>query len=128
MVARRETEACRRPWAPKPGGPRRVARPRTAHARLEDLADPVAIEQQRQAGDVVLVRMGQDDGIDPAVPWRDAPVEVDEQPVRVGTAIDQQATAAGTLDEDRVSLADVHDRDPGDTRWARRQHPAGDGR
>ena len=98
VVARGETQADRRPGAAESGGPGGIAGARPAHARLEDLADTISIEQERQTGDVVLVRMGQDDRVDPPVPRRDPLVEVDEQAVRVGTAIDQQATAARTLD------------------------------
>jgi hypothetical protein len=60
----------RRPAFGKPVGPCRIAGSWTAHARLEQPADPVAIEQQRQAGDVILVRVGQDDDVEPPVPWR----------------------------------------------------------
>ena len=41
-----------------------VARPRTAHPRLEHARDAVPSEEQRQPGDVVFVRMGQDDHVD----------------------------------------------------------------
>jgi hypothetical protein len=43
---------------------------------------------------VILVRVGQDHRVDPAVPRRDPRVEDDEQSVRVGAAIDQQPAAA----------------------------------
>jgi hypothetical protein len=91
-----------------------VARPRAAHTRFEHPPDAVAREQQREPSNVVLVGMGQDDHVDPAIPRRDAPVELDEQPIRVRSAVDQQSTAARALDEDRIALADVEDRDPGD--------------
>ena len=74
---------------------------------------------------MVLVRVGQDHGVDPPVPRRDPLVEHDEQPVRVGSAVDEQPTAAGALDEDRVALADVEDRDPGDPGRSRGQDAAG---
>ena len=54
---------------------------------------------------MVLVRVGQDDDVDPAVPRREAPIERDEQPVRVRSAVDEQPAAARALDEDRVALA-----------------------
>ena len=81
---------------------------------LDDPPHPVALEQQRQTGDVVLVRVRQDDRVDPPVPRRDPPVERDEQPVGIGAAVDEQPPAARALDEDRVALPDIEDRDPGD--------------
>ena len=76
---------------------------------LEDPADAIALEEQGEPGDVVLVRMGQDDRVDPPVPRRDPLVERDEQPVRIRPAVDQQSAAARALDEDRVALADIED-------------------
>jgi hypothetical protein len=106
--------------------PRRVSRPGTEHARLEHPSDPVAVEEQRQTGDMILVRMGQDDGVDASVPRRDAPVELDEQPVRVRPAIDQETPAAAPLDEDGVSLPDIEHRDPGDAGWSGQRDPSRD--
>ena len=68
---RRGRAAPARPAAPSVAQPRRVAGTRAAHPRLEDAADAVALEQQGEPGDVVLVRVAQDDGVDPAVPRRD---------------------------------------------------------
>ena len=96
----------------QPIEPGRVARSRPAHPGLEHPADAVAVEQEGQAGDVVLVRVRQDDRVDPPVPRRDPPIELDEQPVGIRPAIDQQAAAARALDEDGVALPDVEDRDP----------------
>ncbi len=73
----------------EPGG---VPWARAAHPGLEDPIDAIARQQQRQAGDMVLVRVGQDDDVDPAVPRGKAPVQLDEQAVRVGAAVDEQAT------------------------------------
>ena len=92
----------------QPGG---VAGARAAHPRFEDAADVVALEEQRESGDVILVRVGQDQGVDPPIPRRDAAVERDQQPVGVRTTVDQQSAAARALDEDRVALSDVEDRD-----------------
>ena len=74
---------------------------------LEDAADAVSLEEQGKTRDVILVRMGQDEDVDPPVPRRDALVELDEQPVGIRAAVDQHPAAAGTLDEDRIALADV---------------------
>ena len=48
----------------------RVRRPRTGHARFEEAADRVALQQQREASRVILVRVGEDHEIDPPVPRR----------------------------------------------------------
>ena len=64
------------------------------HPGLEHASDPISIQQPGEAGDVILVRVRQDERVDPAIPRRDPPVQVDEQTLRVGTAIDQQAPAA----------------------------------
>ncbi|HYH92176.1 MAG TPA: hypothetical protein VD763_03370, partial [Candidatus Saccharimonadales bacterium] len=92
-----------------------IAGPWPAHPRLEDLPDPVPIEEQRKAGDMVLVRMREDHRIDPAVPRRDPPIEPHEQSVRVGAAVDEQAATTRPLDEDRVALPDIEDHDARDT-------------
>ncbi len=105
--------------------PRRVAGTRTDHPGLEHATDAIALQQQGEAGDMVLVRVGQDHGIDPTVPRRDPRVEDDEQPVRVGPTVDEQPATARPLDEDRVTLADVEDRDAGDARGSCGEDPAG---
>jgi len=92
-------------------GPCRVARSRAAHARLEDAPDPVPPQQHRESGHVVLVRMGQHDGVDAPVPRRDVLVQRDEQPVGIRAAVDEQPAAPRALDEDRVALTHVEDRD-----------------
>jgi hypothetical protein len=110
----RETQPDRRTRSSQVAQPCRIARSRAAHPRLEHPTDLVALEQQRETGDVVLVRMAEDDGVDPPVPGRDAGVEDDHQAVRIGAAVDEQTASARTLDEDGVALADVEDRDPRD--------------
>jgi hypothetical protein len=59
---------------------------------------------------MVLVWVRQDDGIKPAIPRRDPPIELDEQPVWIRSAVDEQAPAARALNEDRIALPDVQDR------------------
>jgi hypothetical protein len=71
---------------------------------------------------VVLVRVGEDDDIDPAVPRRQALVERDQQPPWIGPTVDQQAPAPPALDEDRVTLSDVEQDDVGHA-----ARPVGDG-
>ena len=58
-----------------------------------------------------------------AVPRRQPPVELDEEPVRIRAAVDEHPSAAAALDEDRVALADVENRDPGGA-----VRPMGEGR
>ena len=66
---------------------------------------------------MILVGMGQDDDVDPPVPRRNPPIELDEEPVRIRPAIDEHSPAAVPLDEDRISLPDIEDGDP--------RHPSG---
>jgi hypothetical protein len=73
-----------------PGG---VTRPGSAHPGLEDPTHVVPVQQQRQSGDMILVGVGEDDGVDPTVPRRESTVERHEQPTGIRTAIDEQATA-----------------------------------
>ncbi len=70
----------------EPGG---VARSGSAHPRFEYARDAVSLEQQRQAGDVVLVRVAQDHRVDAPVPWRDPPVELDQKAVGIRPAVDE---------------------------------------
>jgi hypothetical protein len=91
-----------------------VSRARTVHPRLVDALDIVAFEEERQAPDVVLVGMAEDDGVDVPIPRREMVAQRNEEPPRVGAAVHQQATSATTFDEDRVPLTDVEDDDPGD--------------
>ncbi len=86
-----------------------VARAWAAHPRLEHPLDVITIEEQGQPRDVVLVRVRQDHDIDPPVPRGQPPIELDEQAIRVGAAVDEQSAAAGALDEDGVALPDVED-------------------
>ncbi len=91
----------------QPGG---VAGTRAAHPRFEHPGDVVALEEQGESRDMILVRVRQDQGVDASVPRRDAAVEGDEEPVRIGTSVDQQSTTARAFDEDRVALSDIEDR------------------
>jgi hypothetical protein len=92
----------------QPGG---VAGAGAAHPRLEDTADVIPLEEQCEAGHVILVGVGQDQRVDPSIPRRDVAVERDEQPVGIGSAVDEQSATARALDEDRVALSDIEDRD-----------------
>ena len=92
-----------------------VARPGPEHARLVDTPDAVPLQQQRQAGDVVLVGMAEHEDVDPAVPRRQPFLERQQQPRWVRPAIDDEASASTALDEDPVALPDVEHGDPGMT-------------
>jgi hypothetical protein len=98
----------------EPRLPGRVAGTGPDHAGLVDALDAVALEQQDQAPDVILVGVRQDDRVDAAIPRRQSLIECDEQPARVRAAVDEQPAASATLDEDRVALADVNDREARD--------------
>ena len=112
MVAR-DQAAAGRPTRGQDRLERRISRAETRHARLHDLADAVALEDERQAADVILVRVGEHDQVDPPVPRWHPRVERDEQPVRVGTAVDEHSAAGRAGHEDRVALADVEHHDVG---------------
>ncbi len=98
--------------------PRLVAWPRPPHPGLEHPLDVVPLEEQGQPRDVVLVRVRQDDDVDAPVPRRQPPIELDEQPIRVGPAVDEQSATARALDEDGVTLPDVEDGEPRDAAWS----------
>ena len=124
VVTGREPEPDRRTRSRQVAQPRRVARPRAAHARLEDPADLVALEQQGETGDVILVGVAEDDGVDPSVPRRDPGIEDDHQAARIRTTVDEQAAAARSLDEDGVALPDVEDGDRARSRPVGRSRPS----
>jgi hypothetical protein len=80
-------------------GPERVVgRSRPDHPGLEDPADSVGLDQPGQAAGVVLVRVAQDQDVDPPIPGRDPGVELDDQALGIGSAVDQQP---GRLDRPR---------------------------
>jgi hypothetical protein len=110
----------------EPTGPRGIAGTRSEHPRLEHAADAVALEQERQARDVVLVRMAQDDRVDPAVPRRDPPIEGHQQAIGIGSAVDEEPTALRAFHEDGIALPDVEDGDPGPSAGCRGDHRTGD--
>lgn len=105
----------------------RVARPRPVHADLGHGPDPISLEQDGQARDVILVRMRQHDQIDAPVPGRQSFVEHDQQTVRVGTTVDEHPGPGVALDEDGISLSDIEDRHVEATVWSRaRRQPGAD--
>ena len=92
-VARSETTADRCARSGESGDPGDIAGPGSTHPGLEDPTDVIPIQQQRQPGHVILMRVGQDDRVDPTVPRWDALVERDEQSTGIRSAIDEQATS-----------------------------------
>jgi hypothetical protein len=116
-----EAARCTRPRQPRV--PRLVGGTGPTHAWLEHRPDAVAVQQQDQAGHMVLVRMGQHDRVDPPVPRGHPAVELLEEAIRVGPAVDKQPPATRALDEDGVALAHIEHGQAGYTR-----PPAGDDR
>ncbi len=96
----------------KPLEPGRIPGTRAARAGLEHLPNPIALKEPRQAGDVVFVRMRQDDRVDAAIPRRQPTIEGDQQPGRIRSTIHEQPAAVRTLDQDRVALTHVQHGDP----------------
>lgn len=90
---------------------RGIARPGAEHPVLRDACHAVAVHQQREPRDVVLVRVGQHDQVDAPIPGRQPLVENGQQAVGVGAAIDEHPAAAGTFHEDRVALPHVEHAD-----------------
>jgi len=104
--------------------PGTVAGARAAHPGFDDPADPISREQEGEPGDVVLVRVAEDQQVDPPIPRWQVGIERDEESVRVGTSVDEEARPAIAVDEDRVTLADVEHGDPHVTvRAARHDRP-----
>jgi hypothetical protein len=101
-----------------------VAGTGSGHPRLEEVADAVTAEEADEPGRVVLVGVGEDDHVDAPVPGREARIEQRPQAIRVGPAVDEHPTARGPLDEDRVALPDVEDRDPRPAVGSRRRDAA----
>lgn len=98
------------PVGAQPCDPRLVARTRPGQSGVEHPADAIALEQARQAGNMVLVRVSEHDEVDPTIPRGDVLVELEDQTIGVGSAVDEHPRTAIALDEDRVSLAHVEDR------------------
>jgi hypothetical protein len=88
-----------------------VATALAEHPVVGEDADAVAREESREPADVVLVWMGREHDVDPAVPDRDPFVEPADEDVRVAAAIDEDPHPIVSLDEDRVALPDVEHRD-----------------
>ncbi len=74
--------------------PGRVTWSGPPHPGLEDTVDAIALQEQCQPCDVILVWMGQHDGVESPVPRWDPSIELDQEPIRVGPTVDQQPPAA----------------------------------
>lgn len=77
-----------------------IARSTTDHARFDNATDPIALEQEPQTADVVLVRMSEHDKIDASVPGRNACVEAGQLEVGIGTCVDEHPAALWAFEED----------------------------
>ena len=97
------------------------------HAGFEHAPDAVPREQERKAGNVILVRVREDHCIDPSIPRRDAPIELDQQSIRIRPTVDEQATTVRPFDQDRVALADVEHAYASDAGWSGDHDGPGDG-
>jgi hypothetical protein len=109
-IAGREATA-RRSAVRKDRCPRVIPRSRADHARFVHAPDLIPLEQRRQARDMVLMRMGEQEDVDPVIPRREALVEREEEPRRIGAAIDDHPAASISEHEDAVTLPDVHHDD-----------------
>jgi hypothetical protein len=76
-------------------------------ARVQHGGDVEPMEDVQQAGDVVLVRVSQDEQVDPTFEERKVGAQPAQREVRVRPAVDQHRGAGRGLDEDRVALPDV---------------------
>ena len=104
-----------------------IAGPRTVHPDLGHAPDSISLQQDGQAGHVILVRMGQHDEVDAPIPRRQAFVEHDQQAIRVGATVDEHPGPGVALDQDGISLPDIEDRHPQATIGSRaRRQPGAD--
>jgi hypothetical protein len=88
-----------------------VGRAGERQARLEDTVHAVAVERLHQAGDMIVVGVGQDDGVQAPIPGRDVAVQGGHERRPVWPAVHQDAPAAIALDEDGIALPYVEDDD-----------------
>jgi hypothetical protein len=98
-----------------------VGRVLERECRVEDAADAVAPEDVDEPGDVILVRMGHHQEVDVARVERPVPPDPAQRELRIRAAVDENRATVGSLEEDRVALPDVEDRDMESTIRAR-QH------
>ena len=77
------------------------------NAAMQHGSDVEAIEDVNQPGDVILVRVRQDEQVDATREEGEVGAQPPEGELRVRPTVDQHRGAARSLDEDRVALADV---------------------
>ena len=70
-------------------------------------SDVESIEDVDQPGDVILVRVRQNEQVDATGEEREVGAQPAEGELRVRPAVDQHRRTARSLDEDRVALADI---------------------
>lgn len=87
-----------------------IAGSRPQHPRISNDLDSVPLEKQRQAGDMILVGMGEDDQIDPPIVGRNALVKARREQVRIRASVHQDAAAARSFQQDCVALSNVQHR------------------
>ena len=82
------------------------------HARFVEVADAVPAEEPDQPRGVVLVGMGEDDDVEPAIPGGDARVQECAQAIGIRAAVDEDPAARRPRHEDGVPLPDIEDGHP----------------
>jgi len=103
--------AARHPGAVRALGPETTERHVLETARLDREPDVVATEHREQAGAVVSVRMREDDGVDAALPGREAPAEQGEQAPGIRAAVDEH-DGTRMLEQEGIALAHVERAQP----------------
>jgi hypothetical protein len=89
----------------------RIGRVLVHAAGIQDQPDVVSFQSRHQPSHVVLVRMGQDDDVDPPLPPRQPLAEAPQQEIGVRAAVEQHRRARRCFHEDRIPLPDVqHDQ------------------
>jgi hypothetical protein len=78
---------------------------------VDEEADIEPIEHVHEAGDVVLVRMAENQQVDASREEGHVRPETSQRQLGVRTAVDQGGRSVGRLDQDGVTLSDVEDGD-----------------
>ena len=79
-------------------------------ARVENRADPEAVEHVHEPRDVVLVRVAEHEQVDAAGEEGQVPANASQGELRVRPPVDEHRGSIGGLDQNRVALADGEHR------------------
>lgn len=88
-----------------------VAGSRPDHPRFVHPPHSIALQQRSEAGDVVLVGVGEHEDVDAPIPGRQALVQRQQQAARIRSAVDDHPAASIPEDQDAVALPDVEHHD-----------------